>query len=66
MPFAYRILRRFRISSRLCRIFGITAIMFYFRERKMILKLFRSCAIFLDHKMDIEWAEVEALREGIM
>ncbi|MBA0692437.1 hypothetical protein Goari_009997, partial [Gossypium aridum] len=26
----------------------------------------RGCAIFLDHKMDIEWAKAEALREGIM
>ncbi|MBA0755927.1 hypothetical protein Gogos_020470 [Gossypium gossypioides] len=26
----------------------------------------RGCAIFLDHKMDIKWAEAEALREGIM
>ncbi|MBA0775995.1 hypothetical protein Gotri_011061, partial [Gossypium trilobum] len=26
----------------------------------------RGCAIFLDHKMDIEWVEAEALREEIM
>ncbi|MBA0808887.1 hypothetical protein Gohar_024589 [Gossypium harknessii] len=26
----------------------------------------RGCAIFLDHKMDIKWAEAEALREGII
>ncbi|MBA0782722.1 hypothetical protein Gotri_000560 [Gossypium trilobum] len=27
--------------------------------------VFGGCAVFLDYKMDVEWAEVEALKEGI-